>query len=95
MKRKEVQPAPEGKFGFQLYASGMSPKSMEAIDYVKRLCNRNLQAAFAWQIIYLYKKPQAASEQQIPFNLSIIKTLTLPAKIFLGDFTDTVKVIMG
>ena len=95
MKRKKVQPIPKGKFGFQLYAGGMSLNSMEAIEHVKRPCSENLQAAFEWGIIDLYKKNQAAGEQQILFNSSIIKTLTLPGKILFGDFTDTLKAILG
>ena len=95
MKKKEVQSILEGKFGFQLYASGMSPKSMEGIEDVKRPCNENLPGAFEWEIIDLYKKTQAASEQQILLNLSITKTLPLPQKILFGNFTDAVKIIMG
>ena len=56
MKRKEVQPIPKGKFGFQLYAAGMSLNSMEAIEHVKQPCSENLQAAFKWGIITSTKK---------------------------------------
>ncbi len=95
MKKKKIQHIPEGKLVLQLYVSGMSPKSMEAIENIKRLCDENLQGAFELEIIDLYKTPEAASEQQIVFSPSLIKTLPLPRKILIGTFADTEKVIKG
>ena len=93
MAKKEIQHIPEGKVVLQLYVSGMSPKSMEAIENIKRLCDEHLQGAFKLEIIDLYKNPEAASEQQIIFSPSLIKTLPLPRKILIGTFSDTEKVI--
>jgi circadian clock protein KaiB len=79
----------------QLYVSGMSPKSMEAIENIKRLCDENLIEAFELEIIDLYKHPELASEQQIVFSPSLIKQLPLPRKTLIGNFSDTQKVIKG
>ena len=83
----------EGKLILQLYVSGMSPKSMEAIENIKRLCDEHLQGAFELEIIDLYKNPEAATEQQIVFSPSLVKQLPLPKKILIGTFSDTEKVI--
>ena len=85
----------EGKLVLQLYVSGMSLKSMEAIENIKRLCDEHLQGAFELEIIDLYKNPEAASEQQIVFSPSLIKQLPLPKKRLIGTFADTEKVIKG
>src|SRR5690348_2947916 len=85
----------EGKLVLQLYVSGMSPKSMEAIENIKRLCDEHLQGAFELEIIDLYKNPEVASEQQIVFSPSLIKQLPLPKKTLIGTFADTEKVIKG
>ena len=95
MKEKEIQHIPEGKVVLQLFVSGMSPKSMEAIENIKRLCDENLKGAFELEIIDLYKNPELASEQQIIFSPSLIKQLPLPKKILIGTFADTDKVIKG
>lgn len=95
MKKKDIQHIPEGKLVLQLYVSGMSQKSMEAIENVKRLCEENLQDAFELEIIDLYKNPEAASEQQIVFSPSLIKRFPLPTKILIGTFADKEKVIKG
>ena len=83
----------EGKLVLQLYVSGMSPRSMDAIDKIKHLCDENLEGAFELEIIDLYKNPQAASDMQIVFSPSLIKTLPLPKRMLVGDFSDTAKVI--
>ena len=84
-----------GKLVLQLYVSGMSQKSMEAIENIKRLCDENLEGAFELEIIDLYKHPELASEQQIVFSPSLIKRLPLPKKTLIGTFADTEKVIKG
>jgi circadian clock protein KaiB len=81
------------KLMLQLYVSGMSPKSMEAIENIKTLCEESLRGLVQLEIIDLYKNPEAASEQQIIFSPSLIKQLPLPKKILIGTFADKEKVI--
>jgi len=83
------------KLILQLYVSGMSPKSIEAIENIKRLCDQHLVGRFELEIIDLYKNPEAASEQQIVFSPSLIKKFPLPKRIMIGTFADTEKVIKG
>ncbi len=85
----------EDKIVLQLYVSGMTLKSMEAIENIKKLCDEHLQDAFELEIIDLYKNPELASEQQIVFSPSLIKSLPLPRKILIGTFANTEKVIKG
>jgi circadian clock protein KaiB len=85
----------DGKLVLQLYVSGMSPKSMEAIENIRRLCQEHLQGVFELEVIDLYKNPEAASQNQIVFSPSLIKQLPLPKKTLIGTFSDTEKVIKG
>ena len=85
----------EDKLILQLYVSGMSVKSMEAIENIKRLCDEHLKDAFELEIIDIYKNPEVATEQQIVFSPSLIKKLPLPKKTLIGTFADTEKVIKG
>ena len=81
------------KLILQLYVSGMSPKSMEAINNIKRLCDEWLMDAFELEIIDIYKHPEVASEQHIVFSPSLIKLLPLPKRTLIGTLADTEKVI--
>ena len=85
----------EGKLVLQLYVSGMSQRSMEAIENIKRLCDMHLKDAFELEIIDLYKNPEAAGEQQIIFSPSLIKQFPFPKKTLIGSFSDSEKVIRG
>ena len=83
----------EGKLVLQLYVTGMSPKSMEAIQNIQQLCEEYLNDAFELEIIDIYKHPERASEQHIIFSPSLIKQLPLPRKTLIGTMSDTAKVI--
>ena|SRR5579862_1241925 len=94
-KKNKAMVVTEGKLILQLYVSGMSPKSMEAIENINRLCAEYLEDTFDLEIIDLYKHPELASEQQIVFSPSLIKQLPLPKKTLVGTFSDKDKVIKG
>jgi circadian clock protein KaiB len=85
----------ENKLRLTLYISGMSPKSMEAIENIKRICSENLGTLFELEIIDLYKHPELASEQKIIFSPSLIKTSPLPKSTMVGNFSNKEKVIKG
>ena len=79
----------------QPYVSGMSPRSMEAIENINKICSEFLEESFQLEIIDLYKHPEVASEQQIIFSPSLIKRRPLPKKTIVGTFSDSQKVIKG
>lgn len=83
----------EGKLILNLYVSGMSIKSMIAIENIKSLCDEHLKGCFELEIIDIYKNPQLASEQHIVFSPSLLKKLPLPKKTLVGTLTDTNKVL--
>lgn len=85
----------EEKLVLQLYVSGMTIKSMQAIENIKRICDKYLKDAFKLEIIDLYKNPEAAQEQQIIFSPSLIKQLPLPKRTLIGTFEDAEKVFRG
>lgn len=85
----------DDKLMLQLYVSGMSQKSMLAIENIKRLCDTHLQGICSLEIIDLYKNPELASEQQIVFSPSLIKQKPLPRRTLIGTFDDAEKVLKG
>jgi len=81
------------KLVLQLFVSGMSPKSMEAIENAKRIFAENCSEFFELEIIDLYKNPEAALSHHVVFTPSLIKSLPLPKKILIGNLADSEKVI--
>ena len=88
-----MQLVAEGKLVLQLFVSGMSPKSMEAIENIKKLCDEHLSDAFELEIVDIYKKPELASAESIVFSPSLIKKLPLPKKVLIGTLADREKVV--
>jgi len=83
----------EDKLILQLYVSGMTPKSMEAIENITSLCKSNFGDAYRLEIIDIYKHPEIAAADQIVFSPSLVKRFPLPKKILIGTFSDTKKVL--
>ncbi len=79
----------EGKLVLKLYVSGMSRKSMEAIENIKWLCEEYLKDSYDLEIIDIYKNPKLASEQHIVFSPSLLKDLPLPKRTLVGTLSDT------
>jgi circadian clock protein KaiB len=92
---KPPKPLQGNKMELQLYISGMSPKSMEAVENIKRLCDKFLHNNFKLEIIDIYKNPGIAAQEQIIFSPSLIKRLPLPKKILIGNFANVEKVMKG
>ena len=85
----------KGKIILQLYITGMSDNSVRAIKNITQLCDKYLKNRFDLEIIDIYKDPSVAEKQKIVFSPSLIRQFPLPKKTFIGDLSDTKKVILG
>lgn len=81
------------KLILQLYVSGMTSKSMLAIENIKGLCGELLEGEFNLEIIDIYKNPELAAEHHIIFSPSLIKQLPLPKRTLIGTLSDRDMVI--
>ena len=93
--KTKYEAAIKEKIILRLYITGMSEKSMRAIQNITQLCEEYLTGRFDLEIIDIYKNPSVAEEQKVVFSPSLIRQLPLPKKTFIGDLSDTKKVILG
>jgi circadian clock protein KaiB len=93
MENEETPQVAGEKLFLQLFVSGMSPKSMEAIENAKRIFNEHFSELFELEIIDLYKNPEAAQSNYVVFTPSLVKSRPLPKKILIGTLADSEKVI--
>ena len=91
--KKNASQISEQKLILQLFVTGMSQKSMEAIENIRNLCDKYMRGMYELEIIDLYKQPELASRQHIVFSPSLVKQFPLPKKTLIGTFSDTRKVI--
>ncbi len=91
----ETQKIPETgeKLVLQLYVSGMSSRSMEAIENINRICKEHLSGNFELEIVDIYKDPDMAAAQHVIFSPSLVKNNPLPKRTLIGTLSDPGKVI--
>jgi circadian clock protein KaiB len=83
------------KYVLQLYVTGMTPKSTEAIANVKKLCENYLEGRYELEVIDIYQQPKLAREEQIIATPTLIKKLPDPLRKLIGDMSDTEKFLVS
>jgi circadian clock protein KaiB len=69
----------------RLYVSGMSARSQQAIETIRRLCDENLPDRHELQIIDIYQQPELAKTEQLIAVPTLIKKLPPPLRKLVGD----------
>lgn len=83
------------KYVLRLYVAGMSPKSIQAIENIKRLCEENMPGRYQLDIIDIYQQPIFAKEGQIVAAPTLIKELPPPISKMVGDMSNKERVLVG
>ena len=89
----EYQSNVEEKYIFMLFISGMSVKSVRAIENIRKICEAYLADHFELEIIDIYQQKQMAVDYQIIATPTLLRINPLPKKIILGDLSNTKKVL--
>ena len=87
--------AASSRYVLKLYVAGRSPKSVNAIANLKKLCEANLQGRYELEVIDLYQQPQLAQGEQIIALPTLIRKLPSPLRRIIGDMSNTERVLAG
>lgn len=79
----------------RLYIAGRTPRSVDAITNIKKICEEHLQGRYELEVIDLYQQPQLAQGEQIIAVPTLIKKLPLPLRRIIGDMSNTERVLVG
>jgi circadian clock protein KaiB len=79
----------------RLYVTGSTPRSLKAISNLKHLCDEYLRDHYELQVIDIYKNPDAVREEDIIAAPTLIKRLPAPLRRFVGDLSNTDKLLIG
>jgi circadian clock protein KaiB len=85
----------EGKYILHLYVAGMGPKSVQAIENIKRICEEYLQGRYQLEVVDIYQYPIFAKDGQIVAAPKLIKELPPPLRKLIGSMADTERVLVG
>lgn len=83
------------KYILRLYVTGSSVNSLRAVHNLKKLCEEHLPEDYDLEVIDIYKNPDAAREEQIIAAPTLVKRLPRPLRKFVGDLSNTQKVLVG
>jgi|SRR5450759_291249 circadian clock protein KaiB len=92
---QSLQEAGNEKYVLRLYITGITPKSSQAIQNVKKICEENLQGRYELEVIDIYQQPILAKDEQIIAAPTLIKKLPLPLRRFIGDMSDKERILVG
>jgi circadian clock protein KaiB len=83
------------KYVLRLYVTGTTPKSVSAIRNIRKICDEHLKGAYDLEVIDIYQQPVLAKGEQIIAAPTLLKKLPLPLRRFIGDMSDTEKILLG
>ncbi len=73
----------------------MTVRSTRAIENIQRLCEENLKNRYELEIIDIFRHPEKARSEQLVAAPTLIKRLPLPLQKFIGDLSNTEKILVG
>lgn len=83
------------EYVLRLFITGASPNSVRAVNNIRSICETYLNGKYSLQIVDVYQQAAIAKEEQIVALPFLIKKLPLPERKFIGDLSDTEKVLKG
>jgi circadian clock protein KaiB len=87
--------AADPAYVLRLYVTGQTPRSVLAIDNMRKICAEHLSERYTLEVIDIYLNPGACQEQQIIAAPTLIKVLPHPLRRIIGDLSNTEKVLVG
>ena len=91
----EAASAAPQTYVLRLYIAGSTPRSTRAVMNIKEICEGNFPEHYDLEVIDIYQQPGMAKNQQIIAAPTLIKELPLPLRKFIGDMSDTDKILIG
>jgi circadian clock protein KaiB len=79
----------------RLYVAGQSPKSLQAITNLNKLCEDRLAGHYEIDIVDLVDDPSLAQRDDILAIPTLIRRLPAPTRTVIGDLSDTNRVLVG
>jgi circadian clock protein KaiB len=79
----------------RLYVAGQSPKSLQALANLKRLCDEHLESDYEIEVVDLVKHPRLAAGDEIVAIPTLVRCLPKPMRRIIGDLSDPERVIVG
>jgi len=93
--KKKLREKGKEKYLLRLYVAGMTTKSKRAIQSINQICEEHLKDRCELEVIDVFRHPVLAKGEQIIATPTLIKKLPFPLRKFIGDMSDTERILVG
>ena len=85
----------QARYTLRLYVTGTTPRSNRAIVNIRKICEEHLAGRYELEVVDIYQQPVLAEGEQIIAAPTLIKSLPLPLRRFIGDMSNTERILVG
>jgi circadian clock protein KaiB len=82
-------------YELRLYLAGHSPRSVRAVENLRRTCEEYLPGRYRIELVDLLENPQLAKGDEIIAVPTLVRKLPEPVRKIIGDLSDTEKLLVG
>ncbi|HEY4067335.1 MAG TPA: circadian clock KaiB family protein [Burkholderiaceae bacterium] len=79
----------------KLYVAGNTPRSMAALENLKRVCETHLAGRYSIEIVDLLLNPKLAAGDQILAVPTLVRKFPEPMRKIIGDLSNEERVLVG
>ena len=79
----------------RLYVTGTTRHSTRAIVNIRKICEEHLQGRYELEIVDISQRGALVEGEQIIAAPTLIKKLPLPLRRFIGDMSQTERILLG
>lgn len=92
---EEAAAQADARYVLRLYVTGTTPRSMRAVVNIRKICEEHLRGRYNLEVIDILQHPTLAEGEQIIAAPTLIKKLPLPLRRFIGDMSQTERILLG
>lgn len=92
--RKTARKTPPA-WELRLYVAGQTPKSLAAMNNLKRMLEEHVPGSYKVQVIDLLANPRLAKEDEIVAIPTLVRKLPNPVRKIIGDLSDAERTLVG
>jgi circadian clock protein KaiB len=82
-------------YALRLYVAGQTPRSLRAMENLRRVCDEHLAGRYRVEVIDLMVNPALARGDEIVAVPTLVRKLPEPIRKIIGDLSDTERVLVG
>jgi circadian clock protein KaiB len=90
-----VAAGPDAYYILRLYITGTTLQSTRAILNIRKICEEHLEGRYELEVVDISQHPTLAIGEQIIAAPTLIKKLPLPLRRFIGDMSQTERILLG